>query len=467
MSNRNRQHAGERTADESIRPHGKNPRYWQYDDKPVLLLGGSWQDNLFNHPTNLEAHLDLLASVGGNYVRNVMSHRNEGNVFPYGREGGLFDLDQFNNEYWSRLREFLELTAERDIFIQIELWATWDLYEDHQTSGGWSCHPYNPENNVTYTANESGLPTAIDYMPANEPTGHPFFRSVPELDNNRLLLGYQQAFIDEVLSHSLEYPHVLYCANNETGERAEWGDYWVDYVRRRAAESDVAVHTTDMRRTEDVRAEDHAHMYTDPDRYTFLDISQNNAWAGLGQEHFDNIRYVSEQTADAPRPMNNVKNYGASRHGEEESIARFCRIVFAGCASARFHRPHPHEDPEAHESATEVGLGLSPRAQRVIQSLRMLTDAVEILDSKPRTDLLGDRDPDEAYLLADPGEYYAAYFPDGGSVTADFSEVPGELDIRWLDIDAATWSNSETIESGASVRLAAPGDGHWAALLTH
>lgn len=66
-----------------IRPYEKNPYYWQYKGEPVLLLGGSWQDNLFNQPIGLERRLDLLTSVGGNYLRNVMSHRNEGNVFPY------------------------------------------------------------------------------------------------------------------------------------------------------------------------------------------------------------------------------------------------------------------------------------------------------------------------------------------------------------------------------------------------
>jgi hypothetical protein len=66
-----------------IQPYPTNPAYWQYQGKPILLLGGTWQDNLFNHPIGLERHLDLLKSAGGNYVRNVMSHRNVGNVFAY------------------------------------------------------------------------------------------------------------------------------------------------------------------------------------------------------------------------------------------------------------------------------------------------------------------------------------------------------------------------------------------------
>ncbi len=51
-----------------------HPPYWQFRGEPVLLLGGSVEDNLFQIP-NLEEHLDLLAAAGGNYVRNTMSSR--------------------------------------------------------------------------------------------------------------------------------------------------------------------------------------------------------------------------------------------------------------------------------------------------------------------------------------------------------------------------------------------------------
>jgi hypothetical protein len=367
-----------------IQPSTENPWYWQYRGNPVILLGGSWQDNLFNHPVGLEEHLDLLQSVGGNYARNVMSHRNVGNVFAYeqGQEG-YFDLDRFNDEYWQRFDHFLQLTYERDIIVQIEIWDPWDLHADHQSLGGWSYHPFNPANNINYTSEEADLPTEIDFDPQTEPTDHPFWRSVPELDNNQLLLQYQKQFVDKLLMYSLEYPHVIYCMNNETGEEVEWGDFWADFVQMKAEEAGVKVELTDMRRNEDIRSEDHAHIFQQPDRYTFVDISQNNAWSGLGQGHYDNILYVREQISDHPRPVNNNKNYGAARHGEEESIARMGRIIFAGSASARFHRPHPYEDPEAHEAKSEFGMGLSPRSQKIIQSLRMVTDELHMVQWNP------------------------------------------------------------------------------------
>jgi predicted SprT family Zn-dependent metalloprotease len=448
-----------------IEPYPNNPYYWQFKNKPVLLLGGTWQDNLFNHPAGLEKHLDLLAARGGNYVRNTMSHRNTGNAFAYAQRDGKFDLDQWNQEFWRRFDNFLKLTRERDIIVQIEIWDPWDHYVDHQSLGGWSKHPFNPANNLNYTAEKSRLPTQVKYEPRGEPTEHAFFRSVPELDNNELVLRYQRAFVDKLLSYSLAHPHVLYCMNNETGERVEWGDYWAKYVREKAEAAGVKVHTTDMRRSENVRSKDHTHIFDNPGLYSFVDISQNNAWTGRGQDHYDRILWVRERLAKTPRPINNNKNYGAARHGEEESVARFCRIVLAGCASVRFHRPHPREDADAHEAATEFGLGLSPRAQAIIASMREIANSVELVRTKPRNDLLSERAPNEAYCLADPGKQYAIYFPDGGAVKLDLSDAKGKLQVRWLDIDRTEWQEPRTVEGGGTVELDAPRKGHWAVVV--
>ena len=56
-----------------IKPFAENPRYWQYEGEPVLLIGGSREDNLFQIP-DLKEHLDLLVSVGGNYIRMLVKN---------------------------------------------------------------------------------------------------------------------------------------------------------------------------------------------------------------------------------------------------------------------------------------------------------------------------------------------------------------------------------------------------------
>jgi len=108
-----------------IQPWSKNPRYWQYKGQPVLLLGGSKDDSLFQIP-DLKEHLDAIQKAGGNYIRNTMSDRNDKGfeVYPFQRRpDGKYDLDQWNEEYWRRFKNMLRWTAERDIIVQIEVWG--------------------------------------------------------------------------------------------------------------------------------------------------------------------------------------------------------------------------------------------------------------------------------------------------------------------------------------------------------
>ncbi|MDO8543017.1 MAG: hypothetical protein Q7S40_21440 [Opitutaceae bacterium] len=64
-------------AAERIRPWPKNPWYWEFRGEPVILLGGSKDDNLFQIP-DLKEHLDAMARAGANYIRNTMSDRRDG-----------------------------------------------------------------------------------------------------------------------------------------------------------------------------------------------------------------------------------------------------------------------------------------------------------------------------------------------------------------------------------------------------
>ena len=79
---------------ERIKPYKSDLRYWQYKGEPVLLLGGSETDHIFL-AEDLKEHLDEIASVGANYVRNTMSQREGVELKAHKRlADGKFDLKQ-------------------------------------------------------------------------------------------------------------------------------------------------------------------------------------------------------------------------------------------------------------------------------------------------------------------------------------------------------------------------------------
>lgn len=431
-----------------IQPWPKNPRYWQYKGQPVLLLGGSKDDNLFQIP-DLKEHLDEMRAVGGNYIRNTMSDRNDlgFEVYPFRRlPDGKYDLEQWNDEYWRRFENMLKWTAERDIIVQIEVWDRFDY-----STKNWPPHPYNPKNNVNYTFAESGFaPEYPDHPGMNR---QPFFFTTPKQRNNTVVLKYQQRFVDKMLSYSLKHDHVLYCMDNETSAEEAWGAYWADFIRQRAKAAGKEVCLTEMWDAWDLKAPEHRRTFDHPERYDFCDVSQNNQQRG--QTHWDNFQWVRTRLNSQPRPLNTVKTYGADggRFGNNrDGLERFWRHVIGGAAAARFHRP-------------DSGLGLSELAKAALRAARKLESRIKFWDVEPANGLLSEREPNEAYLAAAPGKAYLLYFTDGGSVGLDLKDAPGNYEVRWVDIATGDWGKTETIQGGAVATISTPAKGLWAAAI--
>ena len=427
-----------------IQVYKENPQYWQHKSEPVLLLGGSVEDNLFQIP-NLKEHLDLLQSVGGNYVRCTMSCRDEGNVWQFNEVEGLYNLDQWNEEFWQRFNNFLRLTAERDIIVQIEVWATFDYYRLN-----WDINPFNPKNNVNYTFEQTNLPEVVDSHPTQ--TENNFFWSVPAENNQRIVLEYQEKFVDQILFYSLKFDHVLYCIDNETSVTPEWGKFWAEYIQAKANDAEVNVETTEMWDSHNLFHTQHQNTLDHPELYSFCDASQNNHQRG--QKHWDNAQEFRAQL-NPVRPINSVKIYGSDQYhfgDDQDGLERFWRNVFGGMASARFHRP-------------PSGLGLGPLACRHLKSMRMLTDNIHIFSCQPNNHLLSNRRENQAYAITNIGKEVAVYFPKSGTIDIDLSLFDADLTLQWLDINQSEWLNQMSVHGGKVVALTTPSQGHWAVLI--
>ncbi len=435
-----------------IRPFPQNQSYWQYQGQPVLLLGGSKDDSLFQIP-DLQQHLDEIKAAGGNYIRNTMSDRPDHDFEIYAylrRPDGKYDLKQWNDEYWQRFENLLRWTHERAIIVQIEVWDRFD-FSDSGGNDRWLLHPYNPKNNVNYTFKESGFSHKYPNHPGQN--DQPFFFTTPPQKNNKIVLPYQQRFVDKMLSYSLQYNHVLYCMDNETSGAEQWGAYWAEYIKQKAKEAGTQVCVTEMWDDWDLTAERHRRTLDHPERYDFADVSQNNQ--RKGQVHWDNFQWVRQHIAASPRPLNTVKTYGADggRFGNsQDGLERWWRHVIGGAASARFHRP-------------DSGLGLSEPAIASLRAARKLESLIPLWDVEPANQLLGEREENEAYLAAKPGWLYAIYFTGGGAVTLDLRQHAGRYQVKWINIASGQWDKEEIVDGDAVVPIKAPGKGNWTAAI--
>ena len=460
-----------------IQPYPSNPYYWQYNNLPIILIGGSGHDSIFQWDSpDLLTHLDTLSSVGGNYIRNTLNSRSwdtESSSYRYDQylrpfhevTPGIYDLDQWNDAYWNKLVKFLDATRDRGIIVQLEIWDAAATIENT----AWSFSAWNPDNNINYSYTDTQLISGSTSTFVRN-----FYEAVPALNNDLLLLAYQRQFIDKVLSITAAYDHILYQIDNESPLPHEVGKYWAKYIQDHTSQT---VYVADERRYhppsyaqtdfQDISHPENFEPIQNPVIFNYLDIAQNSG--NTGQTHYDNLIWYRSQVGQvAARPINCVKTYhfnwptglewnSRSAGTDSEAGAKFWRTIFGGGASVRFHRDTPR--------APLPGLGLSLLAQVHLQSMRMMLDQATVYDMAPRNDLLSDREKNEAYTLAAEGDQYAVYFTGDGNRSVTLAVETGEYMLRWLDILDSTWLPMDTFAIEGSITLNAPDDGQWVSLL--
>ena len=153
--------------------HPDNPRYFLYDDKPLVLITATEHYGaVINRNFNYEAYLDDMVDKQHTLSRCFLLFR-EMQVFdgstlvpinphspckplagefvsPFARTGNgfatdgypKFDLDTWNPEYFERLHGFLQAGEERGIIIELTLFSS--TYSD----AVWRLNPLNIQNNV-------------------------------------------------------------------------------------------------------------------------------------------------------------------------------------------------------------------------------------------------------------------------------------------------------------------------------
>jgi len=434
-----------------IKPWSENPRYWSYHGEPVMLIGGSDDDNLFQWPKEkLIAQLNRLEDAGGNVIRNTMSDRRDKGfeLYMYRQlEDEKYDLNVWNKEYWKRFERMLKETSKREIMVQIEVWDRFDYSRNN-----WDGHPYNPKNNINFSYKESGFARSYPDHPGTN--RQPFFFTTPNQRNNVVVLKYQQKFVTKMLDIALKYDNVLYCMDNETNGEEEWGRYWAKFIKEYAKTKGVTVYVTEMWDDWNLRGKHHKRTFDHPELYDFVDISQNNQ--NRGDKHWNNFLFVANYLSKNPRPINTTKTYGADTGhfgSGQDGVERYWRHLLAGAASVRFHRPLS-------------GLGLSDRAVASIRAARKMESLTPLWTINPANELLSGREKNEAYLSANPGKSYVIYFPHGGEVQLDVSATKGNLKQHWINIDTGEWGKSINVSGGGKIKIASPGTNNWVAVIT-
>ncbi len=451
----------------SIQPDPANPRFFKFDNTPIYLLGASDDDEIFNWtPAQRNAHLDLMQANGGNFIRNVLntSTTHIASLGGYGREtdglmlqpflkftsgpnSGLYDLSQYNQVWFDRLAAFLAECESRSIIVALTLWELWDFIEI--STQRYHTNAWNPTNNINYNSTQSGLPTYnISIFPWTSAwtTAIRFGFTVPALDNRTIVLNLQKAFITKVMQTCLPYTNVLYNMVNERMDQSaplQFADYWIQFIKDRAAEQGKTIQTTDMSNGWTYTAHQSLIGRTNLSSYEVSQMGNSG-----GQAHYDAVISTRNQL-NGSKPMIAAKyyvdyDYGTNL-GPNEPVDKMFRTMFAGVAAGRLHRPTDKTMSGIYDTQG-LGLGFTYNSdqpgRRVLKAARMFSDAVDMFSMTPDNGILSGRLVNESYALRTANSQIGLYFTgkDNASVTVNISSLPsGNYQLKRLDVFTGTW----------------------------
>ena len=227
-----------------------NPRYFTKGDGKVIYLAGShtWNNlvdmtnddslQIFDYP----AYLDFLTKYHHNFFRlwnwellNWDTHANRDenakdyavSPFPWSRTGPgnatdgkpAFDLTRFNPEYFSRLRQRVQMAGDKDIYVAVMLFEGWGL---QFSPDAYKNHPFYPENNI----NDLGLDTAVNKR-----------LEIHELKNKKVL-EVQENYVRKVLETVNDLDNVLFEISNENHPAStEWQYHMIRFIKDYEKES--------------------------------------------------------------------------------------------------------------------------------------------------------------------------------------------------------------------------------------
>ena len=168
-----------------IRLHPDNQHYFLYKGKPLALISSAEHYGaLINLDFDYRTYLETLSAEGMNYTRiftgtyfedggeffniqqNTLGPARNKTTTPWliisdTTNEARYNLDVWNEAYFSRLRSFMELAATHDIIVEITLFSS--FYSNQQ----WDINPFNPinnnnlENNISYLNAQTLKDTAL------------------------------------------------------------------------------------------------------------------------------------------------------------------------------------------------------------------------------------------------------------------------------------------------------------------
>lgn len=417
--------------------HPENPHYFIYRNQPTILItSAEHYGSVLNLDFNYTKYLTELGSKGlnltrtfsGAYIEPLGAFNIEKNVLapaanryaaPWKRStqpgfrggGNKFDLSQWDEAYFTRLKQFAREAQQRNIIIEMTLFCP--FYEMKQ----WVLSPMHPENNV-------------NSIPAIGKD------SVYTLEHSGPLLRVQEQLVSKIVSTLNEFPNVIFEICNEPyfgGVSMQWQHHIASLIGE----------------TEKTLPFKHL-------------ISQNiaNDSARITDPHpgvsVFNFHYAAPPTAVKQNYHLNkvIGNNETGFHGLADSTYRKegWEIILAGGGlynNLDYSFAAGFEDGTLRYHDKQPGGGSTALRQQLFQ-LKKFMETFNFIAMAPDRDfrVKGTKTP-RMHMLSEKGKQYAAYILHGQRATVELPLPTGQYEVSWIDPATGKILSRETIKNTA------------------
>jgi Family of unknown function (DUF6298)/Putative collagen-binding domain of a collagenase len=433
----------------SLRVNPANPRYFMDGSGKTVYLTGShtWQNlqdsgNSSPPPSfDYNAYLNFLQINNHNFFRlwtweqprwslDSSDDKFRFSPFPYKRVGpelaidGLpkFDLAQFNQEYFDRMRQRIIDAESRGIYVSIMLFNGWSVSADLGIPGGkspWQSHPFNPANNI------SGISGDLNKDNSGEEVHE---LAIPDITK------IQEAYVRKVIDTVNDLDNVLYEVSNESQVGSTlWQYHMIDFIK--GYEADKPKHHP-VGMTKEYNGENNV-LYSSTANWISLNSDINNPpVANSGKVILADTDHLCGVCGD--------------RQWVWKSFTRGENPIFMDVYNGAFDLTVEQVPPDPLNYAPWANLRQN-LGYTLTYASRMNLSAMQ-----PRGDLAS-----SDYALANPiaiGSEYLVYLPSGGEVTVNLADVTGSLSVEWLNPENGNIVTGIT-DGGSNRTFVTPFDG--------
>lgn len=452
-----------------LRLNATNPRYFTDGSGRAVYLTGShtwanFQDAGASDPPpvfDYDQYLNFLATHHHNFFRLWAWEQAKGAPWAtdgmwfspsiYQRPGPgtaldskpKFDVTQFNQVYFDRLRARVIQAGQQGIYVSIMLFNGFSVDNKGGMPGnGWPGHPYHSQNNI------NGVDGDANHNGEGEETHTLQISAVTEL---------QEAYVQKVIDTVNDLDNVLYEISNESHANSQdWQVHMINFIKNTEAKRPKQ-HPVGM--TVEYPAGDNGELFASPADW----ISPNDTGG-----YKDNPP-VADGSKVVIVDTDHLWGVGGDRQWVWKSFTRGYNPIYMDCYATLYCEDLDPNDP------TLLGV------RRNMGATLVYAQRMNLAAMFPRPDLCSTE-----YCLANPaatGAEYLVYLPAGNTattllselgvqkklpvlyspndnvVTVNLSTTPGELNVEWFNPETGETSAGGVVSGGVTRAFKAPFSG--------